>query len=106
MTEPIINIEVPETIDSISRGALVLDVREVDEWTDGHVQGARHIALGDLPDFIDDLPRDRVIVCVCHLGGRSARAAAFLAEHGFSVRNLDGGMTAWIAADQPIVTGP
>jgi rhodanese-related sulfurtransferase len=81
-----------------------LDVREPDEWRCGHIEGARHIPLGELVVRTDELPRDRQIVCVCRMGARSAQATVFLNRHGFKVVNLDGGMEAWQSAGQPMVS--
>lgn len=97
------DVDVARAMDLMREGALLLDVRENDEWEAGHASVARHVPLSSVPDVIEDLPRDRVIVCVCRSGGRSARAAQFLAEQGFDVVNLDGGMTAWHAARAEMV---
>jgi rhodanese-related sulfurtransferase len=97
------NVDVARALQLLDEGALLLDVREDSEWEAGHAAAARHIALSSVPDFVDDLPRERVIVCVCRSGGRSARAGQFLAEQGFDVVNLEGGMTAWHAADVEMV---
>ena len=85
------------------QGALLLDVREDNEWERGRAATASHIALAELPDHVDELPKDRLDVCVCRSGGRSLRAAQFLAENGFDVANLEGGMTAWFEAGIPII---
>jgi rhodanese-related sulfurtransferase len=100
---PMENVDVARALQLLDEGALLLDVREDSEWEAGHAAPARHIALSSVPDFVDELPRDRVIVCVCRSGGRSARAGQFLAEQGFDVVNLEGGMTAWHAAGVELV---
>jgi rhodanese-related sulfurtransferase len=81
-------------------GALLLDVREPDEWAAGHASGAVHMPLGDLRP--GDVPRDRVVVAVCRSGGRSGKAAVVLAGAGVDVRNMAGGMNAWAAATLPV----
>ena len=96
-------VDVAQALALLDDSALLLDVREHDEWLAGHVERARHIPLATLPDFVDDLPREGVIVCVCRAGGRSARAAQFLLEQGFNVANLRGGMTAWHEAGAQMV---
>ena len=85
-------------------GALLLDVREPDEWTAGHAPGAKHLPLGELGARVDELPKDRPIVAVCRVGGRSNKAAEALVNAGYDVVNLAGGMRAWDAAGQPVVT--
>ena len=106
MTDFIINISVDEAIAQLASGAVLLDVREDDEWDAGHAPQARHIRLSEIPDRFDELPRDQVIVCICHLGGRSGRATAYLAEQGFSSRNVEGGMVQWELQQQEIVASP
>lgn len=85
-------------------GSYLLDVREDDEWQAGHAPMAHHIALGELEHRYQEIPGDRVIVCVCRGGGRSARAAEALAGVGYRTLNLAGGMRAWAAAELAIVS--
>ena len=82
-------------------GALLLDVREPDEWAAGHAADARHVPLGELS--IADVPRDRVVVAVCRSGGRSGQAAMALAAAGVDVRNMAGGMNACAEAGLPVM---
>jgi rhodanese-related sulfurtransferase len=88
----------------VDEGALLLDVREDDEWTAGHAPEAQHLALGRLQDEHGTLPKDRPIIAVCRVGGRSERAAVALRGAGYDVVNLAGGMRAWAAAGQSVVT--
>jgi rhodanese-related sulfurtransferase len=96
-------LDVEGALDALASGAVLLDVREDDEWSAGRSEFAVHIALAELPDHLDELDRDKLIVCVCRSGHRSLRAANFLAEGGFSVANLEGGMIAWDQAGKPLV---
>lgn len=86
----------------VTPDATVLDVREPDEWEGGHIAGAIHIPLGDLPARLAEVP-DGPVVVTCRAGGRSARATEFLLSQGYDVRNLDGGMKAWDAAGRAFV---
>ncbi len=83
--------------------AAVLDVREDDEWAAGHIDGALHIPLQELPARTPELPDAQTLV-VCKVGGRSAQAVAYLAQQGYDVVNLDGGMLDWEAAGRPMVS--
>ncbi len=84
--------------------ALILDVREQDEWDLGHAPGAVHIPLGDIPARLADLPSgDGPLAVTCRSGGRSSRAVAWLQQQGFEVANLDGGMMAWQAQGKLLV---
>ncbi len=88
---------------AVTDGALLLDVRERQEWRAGHAPQARHIVLGQLRDHLAELPTDQPIVTVCRTGRRSALAANLLTRHGYAVSNLTGGMNAWAAAGLPVV---
>ncbi len=96
------NVDVATARALLREGAWLLDVREDAEFDLGHAPEATHIALSEVPDHLEDLPRERQIVCVCRSGGRSARASAFLVDEGFNVVNLEGGMTAWALEGAPL----
>ena len=83
----------------------LLDVREDDEWTAGHIDGAQHIPLGELAARLDELPKERTIVAVCRSGGRSEAAVNGLRRLGFEAENLEGGVNAWDRAKLPLVDG-
>ncbi len=85
-------------------GALLLDVREDDEWAAGHAPGAAHLAMGLVGGRVDEIPTDRTVVCVCRVGGRSAAVAEALVGSGFDARNLAGGMLAWEQVGLPVTT--
>jgi rhodanese-related sulfurtransferase len=87
----------------VAAGALLLDVREDDEWAAGHAPSATHLPLGQVVDRQGELPTDRTIVCMCRAGGRSQSVAVHLAGAGFDVRNAAGGMQAWAAGGLPVV---
>lgn len=96
-------IGVDDVSDPTADGWVVLDVREPYEWADGHIDGALHIPLGELPARVGELdPQARTLV-VCHVGARSARATAWLYQQGFDAANLAGGMDAWEGANRPTV---
>jgi rhodanese-related sulfurtransferase len=94
-------VSVNEAFEMLDGDAVLLDVREESEWVAGHAPMASLIPLSELPDHLDELPRDRVIVCSCRSGGRSLRAATFLQENGFDAVNMTGGMLSWFAEDLP-----
>ena len=85
--------------------ALVLDVRNNDEFATGHITNARQIPLDQLQSRLGELGkfRDKAIVVNCQGGVRSAKACAVLKNQGFSrVHNLKGGISAWIEAKMPV----
>ena len=73
----------------------VLDVREVEEFEALHLEGAQNLPLGQLADIYDRLDKDLLHYVICKSGMRSARACQFLAEKGYDVINVQGGMTAF-----------
>ena len=85
-------------------GAILLDVREPDEWTAGRAPGATWIPLGALASRQQELPAGQAIVVVCRSGVRSARATTALLAAGYDATNLAGGMQAWAAAGLPVET--
>lgn len=82
----------------------ILDVREPDEWAAGHIDGALHIPLADVPARLAELPDAHPLVVTCRGGTRSARATAYLLGMGVEAVNLDGGMHAWDDAGRPMVS--
>lgn len=84
----------------------ILDVREDDEWAAGHIDGALHIPLMELPARVAEVAAldERQILVVCKVGGRSAQATGYLAQQGYAAVNLDGGMLDWAAAGRPMVS--
>lgn len=89
--------------DPLPEGLAVLDVREDFEWSAGHIDGALHIPLSELPARLDEVPTEQTLV-VCKVGGRSAQAVAWLGQQGREVVNLDGGMLDWAGAGRPMVS--
>jgi rhodanese-related sulfurtransferase len=93
--------DVPTTFDE---SVVLLDVRENDEWQRGHAAGARHIPMGEVPARIGEIDPGAQLFVVCHLGGRSARVAQYLAQNGYAPINVSGGMQAWADAGRSVVT--
>ncbi len=89
--------------DPLPDGLHILDVREPVEWTYGHIEGAQHIPLGELAQRLDEVPASQTLV-VCKVGGRSARAVAWLGRQGREAVNLDGGMLDGASAGRPMVS--
>lgn len=96
------SVVVSELDDALLAEAFVLDVREPDEWDRGHIEGAKHIPLGELQERVGEIPVDQKVLCVCAVGGRSGMATQFLNQVGRKAINLDGGMHAWEIAGRPM----
>jgi rhodanese-related sulfurtransferase len=98
--DPIAQVDPAQATRLIDDGALLLDVREPDEWSAGHAPEAVHVPLGRLDP--GTLPHGRVVVAVCRSGNRSGTAARQLMAAGIDARNLAGGMKAWAADGHPV----
>lgn len=83
--------------------AQIVDVRERNEWTSGHIPGSVHIPLGDLARRRQELDPARPVITVCRSGNRSLVAAEMLLRAGFvEVASMAGGIIAWANARQPV----
>lgn len=89
--------------------AYVVDVREVDEYTDGHIPGAVNVPLSTLTEAYANITPEQTVYVVCQLGGRSARACEYLSNlemfDGVSFINVVGGTAAWILEGNEVVSG-
>lgn len=103
---PFANITPEQAQELIARGALVLDVRQPDEWIRGHIPQAELVPLDGIYLFgkaIADYPKDREVILVCEMGQRSVVAAEIALVAGYTrVYNLVGGMGAWRAKKLPL----
>lgn len=91
-----------------SQGALLVDVREPDEYAQGHAPGATLIPLGQLEKRLTELAahKDKPIALICRSGNRSGSAYKILEKAGFTgAVNVQGGMNAWVKAGLPVVRG-
>ncbi len=103
-------LEVSELAALLDRGGpdapVVIDVRQLSEFQSGHVAGSLAIGAGELPDRLDQLPRDRPIATICASGYRSSVAASLLRAAGFErVSWVSGGVPTWEARGYPIAYG-
>jgi rhodanese-related sulfurtransferase len=101
--EPFTRISVDEAKEMMNDGAVVIDVREMHEYTGGHVPNAGHIPVNTVYARREELPKDKDVIFVCAVGQRSALAAEMAAASGLTrLFNLDGGTEAWIKSGQPV----
>lgn len=93
------------SVSEVPDDAVVVDVREDDEWHAGHAPNAIHVPMGTVPSNLDALPdTDDTIPVICRSGGRSDRVVQWLVQQGFDVVNVDGGMRAWAAAGKAMTS--
>jgi glyoxylase-like metal-dependent hydrolase (beta-lactamase superfamily II)/rhodanese-related sulfurtransferase len=95
-----------DTLERRSEEAIVLDVREPEEYAQGHVPGAINLPQADLASGLGELPQDTPLILICRSGARSLRAAQFLRQVGLEkLLNVQGGTLAWRAAGKPLAFG-
>ena len=80
----------------------IVDVRTPDEWEEGHIPGAKHLFLPDVPKKSRQLDKDVPIAVYCATGYRASIAASLLKADGFDVRNIPGSWQAWTNAKYPV----
>ena len=95
-------IAIDQLAAALDRGAAVVDVREPDEFRDGHLPGAVNIPMGQLTRRLDELDRGRPVYVVCASGNRSGAMVDVLTAAGYDATNVAGGTSAWIRAGRPI----
>ena len=89
----------------MNQGALLLDVRSVEDFAAGHIRGARSVPAGQLAGSVDSLKRykDKPVIVYCEQGSSASGAMRELAQAGFGqVVNLRGGLRAWRAEHLPV----
>jgi rhodanese-related sulfurtransferase/molybdopterin-guanine dinucleotide biosynthesis protein A len=91
-------IDVAELAVQRSGGALLIDVREPDEFAGAHVPGAELIPLGEVVERVDDVSTTDTVYVICATGSRSAKAVEFYRKQGIDAVNVAGGTLAWINA--------
>jgi sulfur-carrier protein adenylyltransferase/sulfurtransferase len=96
--------ELAEQLKRSPKSIVLLDVREPYEREMALIDPSLHIPMSEVPDRLDEVPRDRTVVVYCHGGGRSAMVAGYLEQSGFrQVVNLAGGIDAWSISVDPRV---
>lgn len=86
----------------IDEGAQLVDVRADHEWEAGHIGGAKHVPLPELPQRTGEIDKDRPVVVYCRGGNRSSMATAALGEAGYDAVKLSEGIVGWDGEDLPL----
>ena len=97
-------LELSEKLKNAKR-PLVIDVRQPEEYSAGHIAGSKLIPLGELGKRVSELPKDKEIICVCASGSRSRSATKLLVNAGYNAFDMQGGMFMWQRAKLPIKKG-
>jgi rhodanese-related sulfurtransferase len=99
-------VSVQEARERVQNGAMLVDVREQNEYEEAHAEGAKLMPLSEFQSTFSTLPKDQEIVLICRSGARSGQATQFLLDQGYSkVANTTGGTLAWQAAGLPTEEG-
>ena len=101
-------IPLAEADDAIRAADVLMDVREADEYAQGHLPGAIHVSRGLLEFKLSGTPalasRDLSIVVYCKTSGRAALAACVMHDMGYlNVKSIAGGFDAWVANGRPVI---
>jgi len=97
-----LQVDVTTAAQQLREGALILDVREAQEVAVCALAGSLHIPMRDIPASLDQVPKDRLILVLCHAGVRSLRVTLFLRTNGYPlVSNVAGGIDAWARQIDP-----
>ena len=73
----------------------LLDVRESDEFENWNIDNSENIPLGQIPQSIDRIPKDKEIITICPAGNRSAMVTLMLQRLGYNAKTLEDGLTSW-----------
>jgi rhodanese-related sulfurtransferase len=104
MTVP--EIDVDELARLREQGAVLIDVRQPDEFESFRVPGAVLIPLPEVPERIEEIPDDQQVYVICAVGSRSEKAVDYLNRQGYDAVNVVGGSKAWLEAGFPVEHGP
>jgi len=102
--------KLPDTVDAKTVSELmtqdnvvVLDVREPSEYAEGHIPGVALIPMGQVPDRLNEIPKDQTVIVTCRSGNRSSQITEYLRGQGYTnVHNMEGGILSWQKAGLPI----
>jgi rhodanese-related sulfurtransferase len=86
----------------IDEGAQLVDVRADHEWEAGHIGGATHVPLPELPQRLGEIDKDRQVVVYCRGGNRSSMATDALTDAGFDAVKLSEGIVGWSEEELPL----
>lgn len=98
-------VDIPTLRHELDAGAPLFDVRQPDEYEQGHAPGARLVPLGEVPDRLGEFPTDQTVYVICRSGGRSGKAVEHLRANGIDAVNVAGGTLAWVEAGNAVEQG-
>ena len=96
-------VSAEKAMEMLKDGAVLIDIREMDEWSAGHAPMAIHVPMGDLGAKATEFTTTSPTLFICRSGRRSDHAVGALVKAGYHAINLDGGMQAWKQAGGAVV---
>jgi rhodanese-related sulfurtransferase len=96
------DISVDDAYKMYQSGTFVVDVRTQAEWDEYHAPNTMLIPLDELPDRLNEIPKDQQILVICHSGNRSKKGRDILLNAGYNALSINGGLLAWIAKGYPL----
>lgn len=105
MSDSIPEVDVLEAQKRVREGALLIDVREQNEFDEVRIPGSQLMPLSSFAQHYEELPKDKPLVMQCRSGARSGQATEFLRQHGYDAVNMTGGILAWEQAELPVERG-
>ncbi|MGA8211382.1 MAG: rhodanese-like domain-containing protein [Nocardioidaceae bacterium] len=105
MSDTTPEVSVDQLHDALGSGATLVDVREPDEYADGHVPGAKLVPMGQLPGRLADLDRSAPVYVICASGNRSSAMTDLLTGNGFDAYTVAGGTAGWARSGRELATG-
>ena len=99
-----IDVHQLDTMRKTNKPHTLLDIREIQEVVISAIDGRLHIAMSELQQRLDEVPKDQPVVVMCHVGGRSSQVVRWMHANGYTnTLNLVGGIAAWSAEIDPSV---
>lgn len=99
-------VSVTEVAAMREQGAYLVDVRTPEEYQQAHIPDVPLIPIAELPNRLSEIPTDQTVVFICRSGARSAQARDLTRAAGYTnVTSMEGGMSNWVAANLPVVSG-
>jgi rhodanese-related sulfurtransferase len=98
------NMRVNQVYDAMQTGqVMVIDVRELNEYEEGHIPGVTLIPMSEITNRLSEIPQDQQVIVTCRSGNRSSQVAEYLTNQGYTnVHNMTGGFLDWESAGLPI----
>ena len=101
-----LEVNVDQAYQMYQDGAFVVDVRTQEEWDEYHVPNVPLIPLDELPNRLNEIPKDEEILVICRSGNRSQEGRDILLQAGYNATSMAGGVKEWYAKGYPIEGAP